>query len=49
LEWFEACSWKPASKGLPSSLTQLVHSKVSFLLSKTSLFVRYGTQIYPQI
>jgi hypothetical protein len=45
LEWFEARSWKLASKGLPSSLTQLVHSKVSFLLSKTSLFVHYGTQI----
>ena len=30
LEWFEACSWKPASKGLPSSLTQLVHAQVRF-------------------
>ena len=30
LEWFETRSWKPASKGLPSSLTQLVHAQVSF-------------------
>src|SRR5262249_8800017 len=30
LEWFEARSWKPASKGLPSSLTQLMHAQVSF-------------------
>jgi hypothetical protein len=26
LEWFEARSWKPTSKGLPSSLTQLKHA-----------------------
>ena len=43
LEWFEARSWKLASKGLPSSLTQLVHAQVSFPFRKTSLFVRYGT------
>ena len=30
LEWFEACSWKPASKGLPSSLVQLLRAQVSF-------------------
>ena len=30
LEWFETRSWKLASKGLPSSLTQLVHAQVSF-------------------
>ena len=42
--WFEACSWKPASKGLPSSLTQLVHAQVRFSLTKTSFFVLYGTQ-----
>ena len=44
LGWFEARSWKPASKDLPSSLTQLVHAKVSSSLAKTSFFVRYGTQ-----
>jgi hypothetical protein len=42
LEWFEARSWKLASKGLPSSLTQLVHAQVSFSL-RNLLFVRYGT------
>jgi hypothetical protein len=30
LGWFEARSWKLASKGLPSSLTQLMHAQVSF-------------------
>ncbi len=30
LEWFEARSWKLASKDLPSSLTQLVHAQVRF-------------------
>ena len=34
LEWFEARSWKLASKGLPSSLTQLVHAQVSFPFRK---------------
>jgi len=38
LEWFEACSWKPASKDLPSSLTQLVHAQVRFSFS--NLLVR---------
>jgi hypothetical protein len=26
LEWFEARSWKPTPKGLPSSLMQLRHN-----------------------
>jgi len=30
LEWFEARSWKLASKDLRSSLTQLMHAQVSF-------------------
>ena len=30
LGWFEARSWKLASKGPPSSLTQLMHAQVSF-------------------
>ncbi len=25
LKWFEACFWKPTSKGLPSSSTELMH------------------------
>ncbi|MGO9019569.1 MAG: hypothetical protein ACLQVJ_14595, partial [Syntrophobacteraceae bacterium] len=34
---FEACSWKPTSKGLPSSPVQLMHDKFSsFSLSLLS-------------
>ena len=29
LEWFEACFWKPTSKGRPSSPVQLIHKASS--------------------
>src|SRR5271166_5947612 len=44
LEWFEARSWKPAPKGLPSSLTQLMHAQSQVYISETSFFVLYGTR-----
>jgi hypothetical protein len=31
LEWFEACSWKPTPKGLPSSPVQLMHDRSAHL------------------
>ena len=37
LKWFEACFWKPTSKGLPSSSIELIHKTLVYHMTNLSL------------